>query len=834
MLAAGTSEALEKDSGDLWDSGRVESGNSVHVPYEGRELGSRERVYWKVRVWDADNRASDWSEPAFWEMGLLMPAEWKADWIGYACDAVPMLRRSFTLGGDVESARVYISGLGYYELYINGEKTGDHVLDPAQTDYEERVFYEVYDVTSQLKNGANAVGVILGNGWYNQNIVNEPKYGWGDVVYGEPRLIMQMMVSYRDGSSEIIATDRSWKGITGPILSNNVYAGETYDARRELPGWNTPGYDDSDWEPVSIADPPGGVLESQKMPPIKKMKTLHPVAVTNPAEGVYVFDMGQNFAGWARLTVEADAGTAIQMRFAEETDKTGMIDPASTGVGAIHVVQTDTYISKGTGVETWEPRFTYHGFRYIEVTGYPGTPSTDNILGVAVYTAVEKTGLFTCSDEMLNKIYRTSLWTQESNMHGLPEDCPAREKCGWLGDAHVTTEMTIQNYDMTQFWTKYVGDIETNRRSRNGIVEDMAPGKRQEPGEHPDWGSAFIQIPWYMYLYYGDTEVAREHYAGMKEFITHVEGLARDYIVYDGYGDWCPPGGARPVDTPVALTSSAYFYFDAKIMSELAAVLGKPDDAAYYRGLAERILTAYNDMFYDSGQKTYGSQTGDCFSLYLGLVPVGDEQAVADSIDRDINERRDGHHSTGITGSLHLYWALGKYGHGDTAYKLLQNTTYPSIGYLFSQGATTFWESWGVRKGSLNHPMQGGFTVWFYQGIGGINPDPEHPGYRHIIFRQPVTGPLTHAEARIRPLYGEIGSSWEKTPDTFAWEITVPVNTTATVYLPAANEHDITESGEPVMGSRDVRITGHEAGATVVQIGSGTYRFVCRTSEAAD
>lgn len=834
ILVASSQEALEDNNGDLWDSGMVDSDSSVHIVYDGRELDSRAWAFWKVRVWDADGRASDWSEPAFWEMGLLEPDDWKAEWIGYDCDTAPMLRREFTLDRNIERAQVYISGLGYYELSINGERVGRHVLDPAQTDYEERVFYEVYDVTPLVETGSNACGVILGNGWYNQNVVNEAKYGWGDVVYGEPRVIMQLMVSYSDGSSEIIATDCSWKGSSGPILSNNVYAGETYDARRELPGWDMPDYNDSEWEPVSIADPPGGVLESEKLPPIKKMKSFGPAAMTNPAEGVYVFDMGQNFAGWARLTVEADAGTAIQLRFAEELDDSGMIDPGSTGVGAIHVVQTEKYICKGQGVETWEPQFTYHGFRYIEMTGYPGTPSTQNIEGVVVHTAVEKTGLFTCSDDMLNRIYNTALWTQISNLHGLPEDCPAREKCGWLGDAHVTAEMTIHNYDMAQFWTKYVGDIETNRRSRNGIVEDIAPGKRQEPGEHPDWGSAFIQIPWYMYLYYGDTSVAREHYPGMKEFITHVEGLARDYIVYDGYGDWCPPGGARPVETPVELTSTAYFYFDAMIMAKLAALFGKTDDTSYYNGLAERIRTAYNGKFYDSQLKTYGSQTGDCFSLYLGLVPKGDEQAVANSIVRDIEERHDGHHSTGVTGSLHLYWALGHYGHGDTAYKLLRNTTYPSIGYLFSLGATTLWESWGVRRGSLNHPMQGGFTVWFYQGICGIYPDPEIPGYKHTIFRPPVTGPLTYAEARIRSPYGEIRSSWEKTPDTFTWEVTVPVNTTATVYLPDENESDITESDMPLESSGDIRITGHEDGTTVVQIGSGMYRFVCGTGNRAD
>jgi alpha-L-rhamnosidase len=584
--------------------------------------------------------------------------------------------------------------------------------------------YVVYDVTSSLRSGANAVGVILGDGWYNQTAVNEAKYGWGDVVYGKPRLLLQLEVDLAGGSHTTVVTDSTWQAATSPVLSNNVYAGETYDARLERPGWSTAGSDNTYWEPVGIVDPPGGVLVSQKIPPVKRIKKVAPVGMTNPKPGVFVFDMGQNFAGWARLKVQANYGTTIQLRFAETIHENGMIDPASTGVGAIHVVQTDRYTCRGGGTEVWEPSFTYHGFRYVEMTGFPGTPPLDALEGIVVHTAVEQTGSFECSDEMLNRIWQTSLWTQLSNLHSVPEDCPAREKCGWLGDAHVTVEMTMYNFDMAQFWTKYVGDIETNRRSRSGIVEDIAPGRRQEPGTHPDWGSAFILIPWYMYLYYGDTAVLSEHYDGMAEFLDHMGGLAKDYIVSDGYGDWCPPGGARPKETPVALTSTAYYFYDTIVMVNIANILGKKADVERYVQLASSIRKAYIDRFYDAGRKSFGSQTGDCLSLYLGLVPEGDEAAVAEDLVRDIVERHDTHHSTGIMGSRYLYWALGEYGRGDLAYALLHNTTYPSYGYLFSLGATTFWESWDKNGGSLNHPMQGGFTAWLYHGIGGINPDP--------------------------------------------------------------------------------------------------------------
>jgi len=829
VLVASDSETLNADVGDVWDSGKIESDESVHVVYEGERLASSTRVYWKVRVWDDKGDMSAWSEPSFWETGLLEPDDWKAKWIGYDCRTAPMFRREFSLDKEVENARIYVCGLGYYELSINGLKIGDQVLDPGQTDYEERAFYVVHDVTENLRKGTHALGIVLGDGWYNQTAVNEAKYGWGDVVYGDPRLIMQLAVTFADGTQALIVTDESWKASFCPILSNNLYAGESYDARLEQPGWDSPGFDDAHWDSAQIAGPPGGALVSQKIPPVKRMKTLRPVALENPKPGIFVFDMGQNYAGWVKLNIEAEAGTAIQMRFAEAVHDDGMIDPESTGVSAIHVVQTDRYTCKGNGKEVWEPRFTYHGFRYVEMTGFLGTPSLETLEGVAVYTAVDENGSFECSDDMLNRIQRAAIWTQISNMHSIPEDCPAREKCGWLGDAHVLAEMTIYNFDMPLFWTKYVRDIETNRRSRGGIVEDIAPGRRQEPGEHPDWGSAFIQIPWYMYLYYNDTSMMREHYQGMSEFLGHVQGLAKDYIVYEGYGDWCPPRSARPVETPVELTSTAYFYFDAKIMSTCAELLGKKQDADAYRQLAQNIREAFQAQFYDWENKTYGSQTGDCFALYLGLVPEGDEAEVAESLVRDIIEKHNGHHSTGVTGSLHLYWALGHYGHGDIAHSLLQNTDYPSIGYLFSLGATTLWESWGKRGGSLNHPMQGGFTVWFYQGIAGIYPDPEEPGFKNIILRPPVRGGLSGAKANFRSQYGLIESDWNVSGDAFHWDITVPANSTATVYVPADTPEAVTEGGSAISESECVDFVGMENGCAVFRIGAGDYSFMSKS-----
>jgi alpha-L-rhamnosidase len=828
ILVSSSPAKLDADKGDLWDSGRVESDESAQAPYNGAALESGMRCWWKVRVWDNKGQPSQWSAPARWEMGLLHPSDWKARWIGHACKTAPLFRSEFKVNRDVASARAYICGLGYYELYLNGKKVGDSILDPGETDYEEREFYVVYDVTDNLKRGENAVGVMLGDGWYNQRAVNEKKYGWGDVVYGAPRLIFQMRIDYTNGTHELVVSDGRWRASTGPVLSSNVYAGETFDARLEKYGWAAPGFDDKDWAQAALVKGPGGVLESQKIPPVRRMAAIKPVALTNPKQGVYIFDMGQNFAGWARLKVAADPGTEIKMRFAEDVSDNGMIDMESTGVSAIHVEQTDRYICRGGGVEIWEPRFTYHGFRYVEMTGFPGKPSLDMLEGIVVYTAVERTGTFACSDSLLNRIHKTALWTLTSNLHSVPTDCPAREKCGWLGDAHVSAEMSIFNFDMPVFWTKYVRDIETNRRSRGGIVEDVAPGRRQEPGTHPDWGSAFIQIPWYLYLYYGDTAVLREHYNGMREFLSSVEGIAESLIVSAGYGDWCPPGGARPTETPVALTSTAYFYFDASLMARIAELLGKKDDSVYYRGLSDRIRAAFIAKFYNPAHKSFGSQTADAFTLYLGLVPPGDENAVAASLADNVVRVKKGHLATGVTGSLHLYRELSSHGYGDAALGILRKTDYPSIGYLFSLGATTLWEQWQKRGGSLNHPMQGCFDVWFYDSVGGINPDPAAPGFKHTIFRPLVVGGLESAKAGYRSQYGTISSAWTFRDGMFTWRIAVPANTTATVHVPSDDPGTVTESGAPVSKAEGMKVQGMERGCLVLEVGSGTYEFATK------
>lgn len=826
VLVATRAELLEAETADLWDSGRVDSEQTCHIVYAGKPLSSLQRCYWKVRVWDAKGEPSDWSETSWWEMGMLHPGDWQAKWImAPFSEPAPLFRKEFTAKGRVQRARAVICGLGYYELYLNGKRIGEQVLDPAQTDYEQRAFYVVHDVTPLLREGANCVGVMLGNGWYNQSVV------WGGMAYGEPLLLFQMLLEYEDGSTALVCGDETWTTAPGPVTRNNVYAGEDYDARQEIPGWSEPGSPAGKWRSVQVAGAPTLRLQSQMLPPIRRTRLLPTTLLTNPQPGTWIFDMGQNFAGWARLKVEAPRGTTITLRFAEALKSDGTLDPESTGVFATYVVQTDRYTCKGDGVEVWEPRFTYHGFRYVEMTGYPGTPTPDMLDGVVVHTAVPPAGVFECSDEMLNRIHRTAVWTEISNLHGVPTDCPHRERCGWLGDAHVSAEMTIYNFEMAPFWAKYLEDIETSLTER-GIPSFVAPGKRKIGEASPDWGTAIVQIPWYLYLYYGDERVLQRHYHTMKRWIQHLQDIARDYIVSAGLGDWFAPGSMAG-NTPIPLTSTAIFYWDASLMAKTARVLGIEEDARSFERLAQQVKQAFIAQFYDSRAHTFGSQTANALALAWGLAPEGKEQAIADSLARDVVERHAGHHSTGILGSRYLYWALSEYGHGDVAVVVLRQHDYPSIGDLFRRGATTFWEHWGEafldeQEGprSYNHPMQGGFDAWFFYGIAGIRPSEEAPGFKHIILKPQIVPGIEWARASYRSIRGVIVSEWQREGNLLRWRLKVPPGSTATAYFPVSRSEAIRESQRfpsdpPALRDETIVATAPIA----VRLLSGDYEF---------
>ncbi|RLD12064.1 MAG: alpha-L-rhamnosidase [Chlamydiae bacterium] len=831
ILVASSNKLLAADNADLWDSGKVESEQTNNIKYSGKKLPPRQECFWKVRVWDKNEKISNFSKINSWEMGLLDSLDYRdknrptlsAKWIGSPEIQTPMFRKKFSAKNNVKRARAYICGLGYYELFLNGEKVGDHVLDPAQTDYEQRSFYVVYDIKEQLKANDNVIGIILGNGWYNQNIV------WGEgFSYGNPGVICQLEIDYDNGETQIICSDGTFKVAQSPILNNNVYAGEEYDARLEIENWLGVDFDDGKWQNAKWISECSPLLISQNLPAIKKINTIKPVNLTQPKPGIFVYDLGQNFSGWAKIMVTAPKGTIITLKFAEKLFDNGMIDPATTGPAATKVIQTDVYICKGKGEEIWEPRFTYHGFRYVEMTGLPTEPSLNNLEGIVVHTAVKPSGKFNCSDEMINKIHKTALWTELTNLHGIPTDCPHRERCGWLGDALISAEMTIYNFDMALFWSKFIEDINTTRRGK--LPQNIAPGKRL-CGAKPDWQMAYILVPWFLYLYYGDIQILERNYDGMTQLMNYLKNISKNHIVPNGFGDWCAPSNIIFSEkTDPLITTTAFYYYSSKIMSRISKLLD--DKNQNYDKLSLEIKSAFIKKFYDEKNKSFGTQCADSMALKFNLIPDGSAQSIADSLIRDVMGKYNCHFSTGIFGIRYLYDILTDYGYDKEAVQLINQTTAPSLGHIFSLGATTFWEHLPsnnekakLYRASLNHPMQGGFAAWFYQGIGGIEADPENPGFKHFFLRPQLTKELEFAEVEFNSIRGLISSKWKNVNGRFHWHINIPVNSSATVYFPAENFEEIFIDGKLITERSDIKIIEKTGKRCAFKLYSGEYSF---------
>ncbi|MCX8171517.1 MAG: family 78 glycoside hydrolase catalytic domain, partial [Candidatus Bathyarchaeota archaeon] len=763
ILVASSEENLARDFGDMWDSGKVNSNRSVNVEYAGKPLESGGVYYWKVRWWDDKGQVSSWSRIARFEMGLLKPEDWRAKWIGGG----NLLRKEFVLDGKVKRARVYVSGLGYYELRVNGCRIGDRRLDPGWTDYAKIVLYTTYDVSNYLKEGRNAIGIMLGNGRYNVKPYRREHRAFmpAHKHYGEPRAILQLIIEFSDGRKELIVTDESWKASKGPIIDDDIYDGEVYDARLEKDGWDLPGYDDSSWDNARAVEPPGGIMASQAtFPPIRAVKILQPVSISNPKPNVYVVDFGQNFTGWVRLTVSGPRGAEVKLRYAELLNPDGTINTAPNR-GA---KSTDIYILKGSGVETYEPRFTYHGFRYVEVTGYPGALSINNIEGIVVHTDVESTGGFSCSNQLINNIHRNVLWGQVSNLMSIPTDCPQRdERMGWMGDAQLSAEEAIYNFNMVNFYTKWLRDIKA-AQSEDGSVPDVVPPYWSFYPADPAWGTACIIIPWYLYLYYYDKRVLEENYDVMKRWVDFLSSKAENYILkFSKYGDWCPPGQIVSLNTPGEIVSTLCYYEDVLLLSKIANVLGKTEDAEKYHDLAEKIKDAYNKRYLRGdhytaleaiipGSPIGYSQTANATPLYLDIVPPDKRESVVKRLLDDVMTAHDHHVNTGIVGTRYLLDALTKCGYADIAYRIVTQTTYPSWGYMIEEGATTIWERWeyltGPGMNSHNHIMFGSVDAWFYKALAGINADPSCPGFEKIVIKPHIVGDLTYVGASLRTI----------------------------------------------------------------------------------
>ncbi|NJX14327.1 family 78 glycoside hydrolase catalytic domain [Tamlana crocina] len=717
-----------------------------------------------------------------------------------------LLRKSFSITKEVTSAEVAICGLGLYELYLNGKKVGDRVLDPAQTSYDKRAFYVRHDITEAISKN-NSVGVMLGNGFYGQNMAF-----WPGLAYGNPRAILVLNILYKDGTKEQIVTDESWKAHSSPILFDNIYLGETYDARAELSDWSTFKFDDTSWETPEIMKAPTQNLLEQDLEPMRKIRTVTPIA-TWKAEKGWILDMGQNMTGWLAISVKEKEGTVVKMRFAEHLmpDKQN-IDPASTGIHVTGNTQTDVYICKGDGIETWEPRFTYHAFRYVQIEGLSKTPDLSQFTGWLVRTDAERIGTFKCSDPLINKFYDVSMWTIEDNIQGLLSDCPHRERCAWMGDAYVVAEAASFNFDLKHLWQKTSSDMETVLGVSKAHFKDPFPydsrapsnisvGKRLCLQARPDWGAATIMVPWFSYVYYGDTAIIEGAWDMMEGWMAYLdEKVQEDGIINGGFGDWCPPGGNPEMDTPPALTSTALYYQSLTSMEKMALVLDKKEVASKYAEKAKFVKTAFNKTFFNVETKSYGSQTGNAFALYSGLVPEGLEQLVADNLANLIMKDKNGHYSTGIFGHRPLYTVLNDYGHDAVTKHLWSITDYPSLGFMTEEHDLTVWpegvSNWDKKeryyRHSFNHPMQSGFAASFHESLGGIRPDEDFPGFERFILRPTFLSGLQWCEATHKSPRGEIESSWKKEGSQIIWSISVPDNSEAIIQLPHYQKEQIT------------------------------------------
>ena len=823
VLVASSLELLNQDKGDLWDSGKTASEDSAQVVYSGKPLASAKTCYWKARYWDSAGNVSPYSLVARFEMGLLTREEWKGQWIGRD----NLLRKEFTLSGKVVGARAYVTALGYYELRINGEKVGCNVLDPAWTTYPVRILYSTYDITAQLRPGKNAFGAMLGGGWAT--------LGAGEVPapYKQPALLLQVNIDLADGKTVTVASDNSWKVTKGPIVSDRVWDGETYDARRELPGWDLPGFDDSAWSAAQTVEGSKGTLSAQMMPPIRVVDSMVPVALTSPRPGMYVYDLGQNFSGWAVLHVLGPRGTEVRLRFSELLYDDGMVNRENIR----EAKSRDIYILRGEGMETYEPHFTYHGFRYVEVTGYPGTPSLDSLRGRVVHTAVEPTGNFAASKALLNQIHKVIRWSDLTNLHSVPTDCDQRnERMGWLGDAQTSAEGMMLNFDMAAFFTNFLRDMR-DVQGADGTLTDTVPHRYGSRPADPAWGTAYPLICWYMYEQYGDRRILEENYEGLKKYVEFLRSRAPDNVLrYSYYGDW-----VAIEKTPGELVSDFYYYYDTLLLSKIAAVLGNSADSASYAALATQVKDAFNHEFFDAKTGNYagGTQTANALPLFLDMVPKDRRGSVTWNLTDNILYRHDTHLTTGFIGVRYLMPLLTELNRSDLAYDLAVQTTYPSWGYMIANGATTLWELWQNKAGpsmnSHDHHMMGSVDAWFYRALAGIKVEAENAGYRHFRIEPQVVRDLAWASATVGTVRGNVTSSWTHTPGVVTLEVDVPVNSTASVSIPkdlemtqaTVREGDRTvwENNHFVEGTPGIRGAKYENGRVAFEVGSGHYAF---------
>lgn len=839
ILVSSNISLLEKDQSDYWDSGKVQSSGSI-ISYKGIPLNSKAQAYWKVMVWDETGTPSGWSDIATWTMGLLQPSDWKAKWIGQREDQfpdstqifpAPYLRKEFAVGKTVKKAMAYISGLGFYEMYINGEKIGDQVLSPAVTNYDrrslknllyhyddqstQRVFYNTFDVTKNLKAKNNAIGVILGNGWYNQRDRIVEGYMWYDV----PKMILQLEIEYKDGTRETIVSDKSWKATTGPLVHDAIFTGEVYDARLDLGAWNRESYEDKAWQAALEVRPPSGRLMAQTVPFTKVMRTVD-TTFKNSGDSIYTFTLPETVSGWCSIDVKGNKGDILKLRFITEE--------------GYDYGQTDTYILRGGNSETWKPKFTWHTFRKIEIAAKGISVSERSVTVKSIYTDVDNTGSFECSNELFNRIHRAWVRTMHANFKGIISSDPHRERLAYTGDGQVISESLLYSFDMTRFLSKFIDDMDDARNKNSGYVPHTAPFSGGGGG--PAWGSAYVIIPWAYFCHYGDISILQKHYNGMKQWIGYLQTRTdeRGLVVREEPGGWCLGDWCTPynsIEIPTEFVNTAFFYRTASIMADIAKVLGRGDDEAAFASLAETIKSNFNKAFFDPSTSHYrkGKQGADAYALAFGLVP-GDKRDNVLAAMLEHLESINYHFDTGIFGTPLTLSALTENGRVDIAYKLMDQKDFTGYGYLMDDKNSTLWETWDGGSDDPNgsghcHPMFGSVVAWFYNSLAGIKPDKLNPGMKHFYIEPKPVQDLQYCKASYNSLYGKIVSDWSVDKEgNFHLKVLIPVNTTATISLPEWGKSVVFESGIPL--EEVSGITVDKKNPNQITVPSGVYYFI--------
>lgn len=852
ILVSGSTANLKKNIGEIWDTKKVNSGQSIQIIYKGAKLLPAKTYYWKLRVWDNYGNGSEWSNAATWQMGLIKPADWKgAKWIAYekipdsivnvlptdgkkdkynANNVLPMFRKNFVVTKSIKKATAFISGLGQYEMSLNGEKVGDDFLAPGWTKYDKEALYVTYDLTKQLKRGENAIGVMLGNGFYYIPPVKE-RYRKLKVAFGYPKMICRVLIEYTDGTSINVISDQSWKTAPSPITFSGIYGGEDYNANLEQKGWNLSGFNDKNWKSAVLVN--GPKLSAQKEEPIKIFDHFTAKNITAVGNHEWVYDMGQNASAIIELKVRGKKGDTIRITPAELLKADGTVTQKNMGGPSYF-----TYILKGDGLETWQPKFFYTGFRYLQVKGAVPTGKENNstkaviedLKALHVRNAAEKVGEFSSSNSLFNKTFSLIDWSVKSNMMSIFTDCPHREKLGWLEQLHLMGNSVGYNYNAAPLFKKALEDMKNSQLS-NGLIPEIAPEyvKFEWGGDmfrdSPEWGSSGILLPWYLYQWYGDQQAMVDYYPMMQRYINYLGTKANNHILSQGLGDWYdlgpkPPGVSQL--TPMGVTGTAIYYYDLKVMEKMATLLGKKADAMAYSKLALEVRKAYNNKFFDVKTKQYatGSQAANAMAIYMGLVEEQDKKAVIDNLVKDIRDRKNSL-TAGDIGYRYVLRVLEDAGKSDVIFDMNSSADVPGYGMQIAKGATALTESWAALPTvSNNHFMLGHLMEWLYSGIGGIRQAANSVAFNQIKIEPEVVGDLTAAQVSYNSPYGKISTTWEKTDKNFILEVNVPANTKAVVYFPAYPKTEFLEENNASFTD-----AGTENGKTRVAIGSGYYKF---------